>query len=169
MKATKIQKLLTRPTTHFTIKITWLIIVFSLISFKLHFFRHWVWLLFLAGGMVLGLMFILIDQKFLYRLYQPQTQLTGLISQSLMFLGVFIPLALFITTSSSSPIGIGFVIGFLTTTAVDMTRLMSNQVEFNQAYLYQFSKQFNLNQRGWITFTFVVITGILSLLIVVRI
>jgi len=146
----------------YLIKTSLVVIIISLLTLKLKLLDQPIWLTALVIASVFGLVFPLFDEKFLYPLYVKKTQLKGVLSRSLIFLVVFIPLAVFIVTSSSSPLGIGFVFGFMVTTAVDLIANLSTPEKFQRLYLFQFARDFVLDEQRLIAFGF----GFVSFLIV---
>jgi len=153
----------------YLIKIALAIIVASLMVLKLNLTHHGLWLLFLATGLVLGLLFPLIDSRFLHKLYFKQLQSQGTLSCSLIFLAVFVPLGVFIVTSSSSPLGIGFVLGFMLGSSVDLVNNLSLPQQFQATYLYQFARDFTQSEQKFITVGFVVASLLVSLLAIFRV
>ncbi len=152
-----------------SIKLSLAVIVASLMVLRLNLVGHLVWLGVLVLGLVLGIAFVYLDKKFFYPLYVKQTQLKGLLSQSLIFLVIFLPVAVFIVTSSSSPLGIGFVLGFMISSAVDLFVLLKDPALFQATYLYQFSRDFAADEQRLIALSFSGVSLLVALLAIFRI
>ena len=132
-----------------------LVMVFGLtLTLKLDLLNHSFWLGLLIFGLVLGGLFPELDERFFYSIYIKKAKLRGVLSRSLIFLVVFIPLTVFIITSSSSPLGLGFVLGFLVSSAVDLLTDLSLPQRFQARYLYQFAREFTSDEQRLIAFSF---------------
>jgi hypothetical protein len=151
----------------YLIKFFLALIVTLVMMIKLNLTQHWFWLAVLISGLTFGLLFTWLDERFFYQLYVRYVQLKGLLSQSLIFLALFVPLAFFIVTSSSSPLGIGFVLGFLISTSVDLLVNLSQPGKFQQEYLYQFAREFAPDEQRLIAFAFTGVTLLVGLLALV--
>ena len=150
----------------FLMRLIFAVLVNLLMISHLDLTQHMIWLIGLEVGLVLGLGFVQLDRRYFYSLYQQQTALKGLLSQSLIFIFSFIPLAVFIVTSSSSPIGIGFVLGFIITTAINLSVDSTHPERFQKHYLYQFARRFSPREQRLIVIAFVgsaLLVGLLAL------
>ena len=151
------------------IKLSLAVIAASLMVLKLDLVGHLVWLGVLVLGLGLGAAFVYLDRRFFYPLYAKQTELKGFLSQSLIFLVAFLPVAVFIVTSSSSPLGIGFALGFLISSAVDLFVYLKDPALFQTTYLYQFARDFAPDEQRLIAFSFAGVSFLVVLLAIFRV
>lgn len=92
------------------------IIIGLVYSGLFYFFTHsWQQLLWFACGVLLGLGLMVLDQELLHQYYNEKEALNSeqrqLITRSVLFNLLFVPLSLFVVTSSGSAIGSGLVMG----------------------------------------------------------
>lgn len=90
-------------------------------------------------GLLVGLLLIQIDRMYLHHLYR-STESEGLVTQSLLFLGLFLPLSFFIITSTGSILGGGIIVGFLANTLASLFALSTNKNLLEKTYFYQLKR-----------------------------
>lgn len=146
------------------------------LPFFFAFATWWLWALF-AAGVVVGRYIFWFDQHILYPLYAGKQQLPGLseenVEQSSMkvvpvtltpiFSAAYVPLALFVVTSGGSGLGAGLVLGMGLVMCRDLLQTRQDPVAFSTRF-YQGKKQLSLQEIQWITWFFVGLVAILSIL-----
>ena len=93
----------------------------------------------LVAGLVFGLILINIDRLYLHHLYRSSED-EGLVTQSLLFLGLFIPLSFFVVTSTGSILGGGIIVGFLASTTASIYALRTDKQLLEKTYFYQLKR-----------------------------
>lgn len=93
----------------------------------------------LVLGLVLGLILINLDRLYLHHLYR-SSEAEGLVTQSLLFLGLFIPLSYFVVTSTGSILGGGLIVGFLASTTATFFALRSDKELLEKTFFYQLQR-----------------------------
>ncbi len=93
----------------------------------------------LVVGLLLGLLLTNIDRKYLHHLYR-SSEGEGLVTQSLLFLGLFIPLSFFVVTSTGSILGGGIIVGFLASTTASLYVLRTDKQLLEKTYFYQLKR-----------------------------
>lgn len=90
-------------------------------------------------GMAFGLMLEKVDRLYLHHLYR-SNETDGLVTQSLLFLGLFIPLSFFVVTSTGSILGGGLIVGFLASTTASFFALRSDKATLEKTFFYQLQR-----------------------------
>ncbi len=99
---------------------------------------------FFLAGFYLGNLLLWADGKFLYSYYNElQTEPKQLITRSIVFLLVYIVLALFVITSSGNAIGIGMIFGIGLTLLAELYVSAADPVSFNHKFLFQLTRPFD--------------------------
>ncbi len=93
----------------------------------------------LIVGLFFGLLLVQIDRLYLHHLYR-STEDEALVTQSLLFLGLFIPLSFFVVTSTGSILGGGIIVGFLASTLASLFSLRSNKELLEKTYFFQLKR-----------------------------
>jgi len=91
-----------------------------------------------AMGVVLGFVFLLMDELFLYKYYfekHTDDQVQQLITRSALFGVIMIPLALFVITSTGSRLGEGLIMGLILNLIIEMLEYRRPKVVFQQRFL----------------------------------
>lgn len=97
---------------------------------------------FFLAGFYLGNILMWADGKFLYPFYNElRTEPKQLITRSLIFIGVYIALALFVVTSSGNYIGTGLIFGIGLTLLSELYVTHTNPEAFHQKFLFQLKRQ----------------------------
>jgi len=102
-------------------------------------------------GLYLGVALLVADEKWLYKFYIEKSDLARsdykvqLVTRSMLFLLVYIPLSIFVITSSGSLIGQGLILGMGIIWLVEMWKLKNNQQAFTNRFLLQVKKEFSLD------------------------
>lgn len=128
------------------------------------------WLLF-TGGCVLGAVLLIADEKFGYQWYREagdvavSSDAMQLVTRSLVFVGVYIPLAFFIITSSGSPLGMGLVMGIGLGLALEMWLWGVHPELFQQRFGWQINHHFSATNVQQVTALFAVVLVVLSMLV----
>lgn len=125
----------------------------------------WTWLQFLIGCFLGGLLLVL-DEKVFCHWYVDATEVgTHLMTRSLVFIAVYLPLAAFVVTSSGSPLGAGLVLGLGLGLAIEMWLARENLTRFQARFGWQINHQFSQeNVRNMARF-FTAFLGLLTVLI----
>ncbi len=113
----------------------------------LPFTTPWYRFLFLLLGLMLGLVLLIIDERVLHHKYNDQLVTDNedgnskksvfLATRSSLFLLVLAPLAIFVVTSTSSAIGIGFVLGLVLGLVHEMWLFRNLTKKFSNRFLSQ--------------------------------
>jgi len=154
------------------------LIIISIYSGIAYFFvqplNNW---LMLVIGLILGFLFLLFDEKLGYKYYAQNQQLgvanlssvqnKALISRSIIFLFVFIPLSLFVITSSGSPIGVGMIISMGFIYSQELWQIINSPELFFQKYLWQTGKRWSGKEIKIFTRIFILIIILLAILALV--
>ncbi len=90
-------------------------------------------------GLVFGLMLVKVDRLYLHHLYR-SNETDGLVTQSLLFLGLFVPLSFFVVTSTGSILGGGLIVGFLAEITATFFGLRSDKALLEKTYFYQLQR-----------------------------
>lgn len=154
-------------------RLVWLLLLPLLFSLPYYFlFPTWTeWALF-SGGCLLGAVLLLIDEKIGHQWYQEinvdssYADVLHLITRSLVFIGVYIPLAIFIVTSSGSPLGMGLVMGLGLGIVLEMWLWGVHPELFQQRFGWQINHRFTAANVQQVTGFFALFLAIVSLLIV---
>ena len=117
-------------------------IVFFAITLVLSFSQLlslWLGVLLLFVGLVFGLLLNQIDREFLHHLYRSDPN-DGLVTQSILFLGLFFLLSVFVVTSTGSLLGGGIIIGFLANTTASMFALKNSPEQLQSTFFFQLKR-----------------------------
>jgi len=117
-------------------------------------------LLGLAVGLGLGSLIMVGDELFAYRWYTEQSQ-HFLITRSPLFWLSYVPLALFIITSSGSLIGQGMMVGIGWWLVWEMWQLCRDRAAFASRFLTQVTRPFSMAELQALP----VIAGVLFLIV----
>lgn len=127
-------------------------------------FSNW---LMLSLGLVLGFLFLLFDKKVAFKFYINNQQLgqsIGLITRSIIFLFAYIPLALFVITSSGSPMGSGMIVAMGFTYLFELWQLRNNPALFAEKFLWQTGNAWSRKEVKMFVRIFIIIILLLSVL-----
>lgn len=87
--------------------------------------------------------FLLIGDKYLFSTYYNEEQTSSyVITRSTIFILLYIPLSLFVITSSGSEIGLGIILTIGTNLLLEMVELRNNPPLFQQTFLSQLKKTY---------------------------
>ena len=102
----------------------------------------------LAVGLALGLLATFLDAQYLFRYYQDTASVnpTHLATRSTLFLLALVPLSLFVLTSTGSPLGVGLVVGLVSSVMIDMCLNARRPEAFADQFLYQIKRNFTPRQ-----------------------
>ena len=118
----------------------------------------WLWLVI---GLVIGWLTLFFDTTLFYKYYlEPHQQKISpkpLISRSIIFLVVFVPLSLFVVSSSGSLLGIGVVVAMVVVYLSEIISLKNDQSKFAQNFLWQTKAVFSQSDRNLMTGVFLVL------------
>lgn len=91
------------------------------------------------GGIVLGLLGLYFDEKLFFKYYNSSTDshLPTLLSRSLLFIAILVPLSIFVVSSTGSPIGQGFVVSMIAAIWFEMLKQRKNTTQFNDRFAQQ--------------------------------
>ena len=101
--------------------------------------KLWVQIPLLLLGLILGLLIVQIDKAYLHHLYRT-SETEGLVTQSLLFLGMFFPVSFFVVTSTGSILGGSIIVGFLASTTATILSLRSNKPKLEETFFYQLKR-----------------------------
>lgn len=104
---------------------------------------NWWALMYLLVGILLGGLALWLDKHILYRYYNNTGEPTPyLLSRSLLFLLILLPLSIFVVSSTGSFIGQGFVLALLGGLWLEMMKVRSDTLKFNQHFGQKAKKPF---------------------------
>ncbi len=109
-------------------------------------------------GLMIGVGLLWFDELYLWKWYSEPASTSQLITRSPLFLLIYIPLALFVVTSTGSRIGIGLILAMGIILTLEMWELRQNLPAFQQRFGQYLVHSFTLQQ--------IQIIGVVSLLIV---
>lgn len=101
--------------------------------------KLWYQIPLLLLGLVMGLLIVQIDKAYLHHLYR-SSETEGLVTQSLLFLGMFLPVSLFVVTSTGSILGGSIIVGFLASTTATIVSLRTDKAELEKTFFYQLKR-----------------------------
>lgn len=97
---------------------------------------------FFLAGFYIGNLLMWADGKLLYPYYNElRTEPKQLITRSLVFMAVYVALALFVVTSSGNYIGTGLIFGIGLTLLSELYATQTNLETFHQKFLFQLKRQ----------------------------
>lgn len=99
-------------------------------------------------GAILAQVFLMIDQIWLWRWYNPD--LKRYMTRSLLFSILLIPLGWWVLATAGSFLAQGFMLTLLLLISGEMWSYQSEQIEFNQRFLWQIQREFTLREINWI-------------------
>ena len=114
----------------------------------------------LVLGLGLGFLFLIFDKKFGIKIYKNHS----LVTRSIIFLFAFIPLSLFVITSSGSPLGSGMIVAMGFTYALELWQVKDSPKLFAQNFLWQTGKPWSKKEIKIFTRVFIIIVSLLALL-----
>lgn len=95
-------------------KYMWHLIVAAGYLLLVFFFTKEIWdFIKLVIGVLLGIIFIIADEEYLYEFYQDDSSSKFIVTRSTLYLLSLVPMALFVFTSSGSFLAIGMISGML--------------------------------------------------------
>lgn len=119
--------------------------------------------LWLAVGVGAGVLLLWLDERWLVRQYTEPNHPRQLVTRSLLFLAAFIPLSLFVLTSSGSALGMGIIVGIGGGLSSELIMRRNHPAELSQRFgLPQEKKWTELEQR-WLWMGFSLYTLLISL------
>jgi len=126
---------------------------------------------FYLGGWYLGVFLLILDKQKLYQFYykeihEKNDRFARLITRSFFFLLAYVILAIFLITSSGSPLGIGLIMGIGLSLTFEMWQ-SRNFVEFFNEYFIQSKKAWTAGEINNLVLAFVaffIITSLMSIL-----
>lgn len=101
--------------------------------------KLWIQIPLLLLGLILGLLIVQVDKAYLHHLYRT-SEAEGLVTQSLLFLGMFFPVSFFVVTSTGSILGGSIIVGFLASTTAAILSLRSNKPKLEETFFYQLKR-----------------------------
>ncbi|MCA9369768.1 MAG: hypothetical protein H6774_01855 [Pseudomonadales bacterium] len=110
----------------------------------------------LSIGIALGLGILIVDQLFLSQYYLESGE-TQLITRSVIFLLILIPLSIFVLTSSGSLVGMGMMIGLQVGLTAEMLQLRKQPDAFARRFLQHVHHQYSNQEIKLIIFAAVVV------------
>jgi hypothetical protein len=130
-------------------------------------FASWTTLVWLLAGLVGGIALLWLDETIAFPRYQVMDgERVGLVSRSTLFLLSFLPLALFILTSSGSLVGMGLILGMGFSLALEMLMLHTTPVVFRERFLQQLKREVSAQEVQLIAFGFSLFILVLAILVV---
>lgn len=121
----------------------------------------------IIGGLI-GLGMLVLDQQWLYRFYSDDLAGTKtntyLITRSIIFMLLYVPLLLYVLTSSGSLVGMGVMLGLGWGLSLELLRLRSHREQFHHRFLWQIKRLFTPEEIKWIVRMFVGLVAVSSLL-----
>lgn len=130
MKKINFQKLFKKLATHLIAALAYSLVIFLFNNEILNI------VLFLIGA-VIGVAFTVLDQEYLYTLYQDKEEggKEFLVTQSPLYVLALIPTSVFVFTSSGSFLGMGLMGGLILFFLVEMARNLSSPELFFEKFL----------------------------------
>lgn len=124
--------------------------------------------LFFTFGGLLGQGLLFADEKYFFERYQEQgVEKNVLITRSVLFMGVLVPLGIYLLTSTGSSLGIGLILGLVTGIFVEMLLNRNNVDAFNTRFLSQLKKKYVASEITSITAVFGVFWALLLVSVLV--
>jgi hypothetical protein len=141
-------------------------IVYSLV-FYFSFVDVRQWLLFVLGC-IGGSLLLIMDERFAWRWYNERfSAAQQLITRSLLFVGVYLLLALYIVTSAGSSLGSGLVMGLGLGVVLEMWLFKQDVGEFQNRFAWQVNHVFTPVHVTRLVQLFSVFMAVLTVLLVV--
>lgn len=98
---------------------------------------------------------------------EPAVQ-TGLVTRSIVFLGIYVPLAIYISATTTNRIGHGVLFGIAMATLAEMISVYRNPARFQQTFLWQVNRNFSSSERSITTIVTLSFTLLLAVVILLR-
>jgi hypothetical protein len=111
-----------------------------------------IYILFVVG-LALGWLVMFLDKKILFKYYledDEQTAFIQLITRSLLFVGVLIPLSLYVLTSTGSALAIGMMLGIWLVLIFEMWNSKKKIKVFNKQFLSNFKTSLDQSAINWL-------------------
>lgn len=148
-----------------TLHRTYFLTIGLLLFVGIFYVTHYIWwhtVLFIIG-LVLGLVLMVGDEKIGWKYYQEVNQTTHLITRSLLFILAFIPLQVFVVTSTGSYVGVGMVlsIGLVLLTELWLVR---HTPVLEQRFLWQLKRPLTVTDTNRLLYVFTGIYSVLTIL-----
>lgn len=120
--------------------------------------------LYFGIGAVLGVVSLWLDEHYFYRFY---TQVNAgvspqLITRSVLFLLVLVPLSIFVVSSTGNAIGQGLAISLVVTLAVELLLLRTNVPVFNARFASQSQTPFTSPEIIWACLVYALLSGVMA-------
>ena len=154
-----------------TLRHSMLVILFSLLMgggyLLVKGLDSWVTLLWVLAGLYGGILLLWADEAIAYPKYQVMDgEHIGLVSRSTLFLLSFIPLAIFMLTSSGSLLGMGLILGIGLSLSLEMLTLRRNPTDFRVRFLQQLKREISHQEVQFVALGFSLFVGVLAVLVV---
>jgi hypothetical protein len=111
---------------------------------------------FFCGGIGIALVLMWLDQTVLYRYYSEPEQPVQLVTRSPLFFVAYIPMTLYVITSSGSPLGMGLVLAIGIILATELFIWRNNPQVLNGRFYAHTGKQLSPAEFSWV-FRFLVV------------
>jgi hypothetical protein len=99
---------------------------------------------------LLAALLMWVDQAIAYKYYSEPNQAVQLITRSALFFVTYIPITLFVVTSSGSPLGIGLVLGIGMILSVELFMWRNNPEILNGRFYAHAKKQLSPAEFSWV-------------------
>lgn len=121
-------------------------------------------------GLILGFLISNLDRflnTFFIQGENPATPPSNeLITHSVLFLLIYVGLAIYVLTSTGSVIGIGLILGIGLHLCIDLWRYQKDEQKFRQEFLWQLKQQLSKQQINYLVIGFSLFFLLLSFLVI---
>lgn len=143
--------------------------LYAVVLLFIHYVLHKLLLLdiiyFLVGAS-LATLILIADELIVSKYYREDTTDTSLVTRSALFLLAYIPLALFVVTSSGSLIGLGLILALGVSIVIELLSYRNNPAALQQRYLFQVKKEYKPSELLVFIATYVVFVFILHIIVI---
>ncbi len=120
-------------------------------------------------GLLLGMGLLEADENFLFKYYiegDSQISHKKLITRSLLFILLLMPLGLFLLTSTGSAIGVGMFLSIVSGLALEFFILRNDREAFQERFLHQLKREITVDEQKVFTTVFICITIFYALIVI---
>lgn len=136
-------------------------LAFSFFDGSLNYFN----VLFLTFGIFVGVLLLYLDETYLYQYYlESHDRKPKLMTRSLLFMALLFPMGLFVVSSTASKIGIGLILGIMTSLFLELLEYSKDNGAFHERFLFQLKRKLNDQEVDYLVAIFGVASAVLVLL-----
>lgn len=142
--------------------------IFSLIYLAFTFFDgnlNFFDVLFFTFGIFVGVLLLYLDETYFYQYYlERHDHKLKLMTRSLVFMVLLFPMGLFVVSSTASKIGIGLILGLMTSLFLELSDYSKDIDAFHERFLFQLKRKLNNQEVDYLVAIFGVASVVLVLL-----